>query len=73
MSLNSDTITFGKYKNGTLHQVLKDRSYCVWLLKQEWFKNNYEYLHNRVQEYEPLVYFFQKKGVAAGREPERFS
>jgi hypothetical protein len=60
MSLNSDTITFGKYKNGTLHQVLKDRSYCVWLLKQEWFKNNYEYLHNRVQEYEPLVYFFQK-------------
>ena len=60
MSLNSDTITFGKYKNGTLNQVLKDRSYCVWLLQQEWFKNNYEYLHNRVQEYEPLVYFFQK-------------
>ena len=27
MSLNLDTITFGKYKNGTLQQVLKDRPY----------------------------------------------
>ena len=25
MSLNLTTITFGKYKNGTLQQVLKDR------------------------------------------------
>jgi hypothetical protein len=58
--LNSDTITFGKYKNGTLLQVLRDRSYCVWLLKQDWFQTNYEYLHNRVQEYEPLPFFFQK-------------
>ena len=55
--LNLDTITFGKYKNGTLRQVLRDRSYCTWLLKQDWFKTNYEYLHNRVQEYEPLPYF----------------
>ena len=58
--LNSDTITFGKYKNGTLQQVLRDRSYCTWLLKQEWFQSNYEYLHNRVQEYEPLPFFFQR-------------
>jgi hypothetical protein len=58
--LNSDTITFGKYKNGTLKQVLRDRSYCTWLLKQEWFQSNYGYLHNRVQEYEPLHFFFQK-------------
>lgn len=58
-NLNSDTITFGKYKNGTLQQVLRDRSYCTWLLQQDWFKNNYEYLHNRVQEYEPLPYFLQ--------------
>jgi hypothetical protein len=58
--LNSDTITFGKYKNGTLQNVLRDRSYCTWLLKQEWFQSNYEYLHNRVQEYEPLPFFLQK-------------
>jgi hypothetical protein len=58
--LNSDTITFGKYKNGTLQQVLRDRSYCTWLLKQEWFQTNYQYLHNRVQEYEPLPFFFKK-------------
>lgn len=58
--LSSDTITFGKYKNGTLQQVLKDRPYCIWLLQQEWFQTNYEYLHNRVQEYEPQTYFFQR-------------
>lgn len=58
--LNSDTITFGKYKNGTLQQVLKDRSYCTWILQQDWFQNNYEYLYNRVKEYEPLSYFLQK-------------
>lgn len=58
--LNSDTITFGKYKNGTLQQVLRDRYYCTWLLKQDWFKNNYQYLHNRIQEYDPLPYFFKK-------------
>ena len=55
--LKSDSITFGKYKNGTLSQVLRDRPYCKWLLKQEWFKNNYEYLCNRVEEYDPLKYF----------------
>ena len=60
MSLNSETITFGKYKNGSLQQVLKDRSYCTWLLQQDWFQNNYEYLYNRVKEYDPLSYFFQK-------------
>jgi len=60
LTLNSDSITFGKYKNGTLQQVLRDRSYCTWLLKQDWFQNNYEYLHNRVQEYEPFPYFCEK-------------
>lgn len=59
--LNLDSITFGKYKNGTLQQVLKDRSYCDWVLKQEWFQTNYEYLYNRIQEYEPLSYFLLKQ------------
>lgn len=58
--LSSDTITFGKYKNGTLQDILKDRSYCIWLLQQEWFQKNYEYLHNRVQEYDPHSYFLNK-------------
>ena len=55
--LSIETITFGKYKNGTLNQILKDRSYCDWLLKQEWFLTNYEYLYNRVKEYNPVDYF----------------
>lgn len=55
--LNNDTITFGKYKNSVLQDVLKDRSYCKWLLNQEWFQTSYEYLYNRVNEYDPKIYF----------------
>lgn len=55
--LNSETITFGKYKNKTLNEVLKDRSYCKWLIKQDWFENNYNYLYKKVLEYDPLSYF----------------
>jgi len=57
--LNNDTITFGKYKNKTLSDVLKDRGYCRWLIQQEWFANNYSYLFNRVNTYEPLTYFIE--------------
>lgn len=55
--LSTETITFGKYKNGTLNEILKDRSYCSWLLKQDWFLNNYEYLYNRVKNYNPIDNF----------------
>lgn len=55
--LNNETITFGKYNGKELPEVLKDRNYCAWLLKQEWFQTNYEYLYNRVNEYKPLSYF----------------
>lgn len=57
MSLHQDSITFGKYKGTTLSRVLRDRSYCKWLLEQGWFSNNYEYLYNRVKEYDPRIYF----------------
>ena len=57
--LSENTITFGKYKNGTVDIVLKDRSYCSWLLEQEWFQNNYEFLFNRVKEYNPKTYFLK--------------
>jgi len=55
--LSSDSITFGKYKGSNVSQVLRDRSYCRWLLEQEWFITSYEYLYNRVKEYDPRVYF----------------
>lgn len=58
--LCSETITFGKYKNKSLKDVLKDRTYCSWLLEQEWFENSYNYLYNRVKEYDPCKYFFKK-------------
>jgi hypothetical protein len=55
--LCNETLTFGKYKNYTLITVLRDRSYCSWVLKQEWFQTNYEYLYNRIKEYDPKKYF----------------
>lgn len=60
MELSQESITFGKYRGETLPQVLKDRSYCTWLLEQEWFYNNYEYLYNRVKEYQPRTYFLKE-------------
>lgn len=58
-TLTNESITFGKYKGGNLTQMLRDRNYCKWLLQQDWFETNYEWLYNRVLEYEPLVYFLE--------------
>lgn len=55
--LTNQSITFGKYKGKTLGHVLKDRGYCSWLKDQEWFRDNYEYLYNRICEYNPRNYF----------------
>jgi hypothetical protein len=60
-SLDENTITFGQYKDLPLSRMLKDRKYCSWLLNQDWFLKNYEYLHNRVAEYQPRNYFVPKK------------
>ena len=58
--LTTESITFGKYNGFTLGHVLKDRNYCNWLLEQEWFQNDYEYLYNRINEYDPTIYFLIK-------------
>lgn len=59
MSLNQNLVTFGKYKNESLFKMLKDRNYCNWLKQQDFFKLNYEYLYNRIIEYNPLNYFIK--------------
>lgn len=56
--LTKETITFGKYKDMHLSTILKDRSYCKWLIEQDWFKEQYEYLYNRICEHNPTDYFF---------------
>ena len=58
--LSLDSITFGKYKNKNLDELLKDRSYCNWLIEQKWFKEQYEYLYNRVKQYKPSSFFFKE-------------
>lgn len=55
LSINS--ITFGKYKGDILENMLKDRNYCNWLINEEWFQKNYEYLYNQVLNYNPRSYF----------------
>ena len=60
MTLYQDSITFGKYKGYTLSNVLRDRNYCKWLSEQDWFQNNYEYLYNRIKEYNPKKYFIKE-------------
>lgn len=58
---NQNTITFGKYRNQNLEKMLKDRKYCQWLVEQDFFKNSYEYLYNRIKEYKPLFYFLKSE------------
>jgi hypothetical protein len=57
--LSEESINFGKYKDLTLDKMLKDRKYCSWLLQQEWFQKQYEFLYNKVKEHNPLKNFFQ--------------
>jgi hypothetical protein len=57
--LDINLFTFGKYKNKYLKEVLKDRSYCRWLLVQDWFLN-YEYLFNEINNYDPLSFFISE-------------
>ncbi len=59
-NLNSESITFGKYNKKSLSDVLRDRDYCKWLKKQEWFQKEYEYLYNRIKDYNPRKYFLQE-------------
>jgi hypothetical protein len=61
--LTENDITFGKYKDLTVKDMLKDREYCSWLLKQEWFQRQYEYIYNRVKEYIPIDFFISQKAL----------
>ena len=54
-------ITFGKFENRYLKDMLRDRKYCVWLKEQDWFKTSFEYLYNSINNYNPQEFFFDKK------------
>lgn len=56
--LNLNYITFGKYKDKDLSDLIKDRKYCAWLVQQDWFKESYEYLYNSLINYDPKKIFF---------------
>ena len=52
-------ITFGKFENRYLRDMLRDRKYCAWLKEQDWFKTSYEYLYNAINAYNPTEFFFE--------------
>lgn len=56
-------ITFGKFENRYLKDMLRDRKYCHWLADQDWFKTNYEYLYNSIKNYKPHEFFFDVEDV----------
>lgn len=59
--LTNESITFGKYKGKNLSELLRDRNYCKWILKNEdIFKEKYPYIVNRIQEHNPSKFFFQE-------------
>jgi len=54
-SLTKTTFPIGKYRGSDLSVVLRDRNYCKWLLTSHSdFETKYEYLYNRISEYNPL-------------------
>ena len=59
-TLTETDITFGKYKDLKLSNMLRDRKYCQWLLEQDWFVKQYEYLYNRVKAHSPKKFFVVK-------------
>jgi hypothetical protein len=58
--LDVNSITFGKYINKSVNEVLLDRQYCRWLIEQAWFKDSYPLLYNRIRDYNPLDFFIKK-------------
>jgi hypothetical protein len=58
--LNIYQITVGKYKGKYLKDLLRDRNYCQWLLQQDWFKESYEFLYNKVKDFDPKIYFHKE-------------
>jgi len=59
--LNIYEITVGKYRGKYLKDLLRDRKYCEWLLQQDWFKKSYEFLYNKIKEFDPKPYFIKKE------------
>ena len=58
--LEQSTVTFGQYRGQDVKVVMKDRSYCRWLIQQDWFQKDYEFLYNLISNYNPKDYFIVK-------------
>lgn len=53
-------LTFGKYKNKDILEIVKkDKYYIIWLLKQPWFEEKHKHLYNETKnilnDYKPII------------------
>lgn len=60
MQLSLDFISFGKFENKSLKEMLRDRKYCNWLVDQDWFKTQYPFLFEKILNYDPKIFFYPK-------------
>ena len=70
--ISINTITFGKYKGKKLENMLRDREYCKWIVNEDWFQTNYEYLYNRILEYEPRKFFLPEDPIDSENFIDRY-
>jgi hypothetical protein len=43
-----EIVPFGKYKGQPVEALAQDRSYCDWLMGQEWFRSSYTAIHTLI-------------------------
>lgn len=54
--MDTITIDFGKYKGNTVKHFINDKTYCKWLINQEWFMVKYNDIYNIIKKYENVRY-----------------
>lgn len=47
----SPAVPFGKYRGQPVGKLLADRTYCRWLLTQDWLRQEYPELHRQLREH----------------------
>ena len=51
MGNNKILMNFGKYKNQSIDKVFHDKYYYNWIIKQDFFKQQYQELYNALINY----------------------
>ncbi|MGX1792260.1 hypothetical protein ACWIDW_04875 [Microbacterium sp. NPDC055312] len=58
------TFPFGKHRGHLLEEVAEDRSYCLWLFKQPYFKNSHPELYECLRDLVSLNDFMREARIS---------